>query len=254
MLQKPTGSRRALVNAAPAGSRTKTARTEPKMSASAVGKAARVATASLLAIVAAVGLAARADARPATAQPAPAQVGLPTASAAEPITFDWRSATVTLPWRAAELSDGSRCPGGRITFTPLGPPTEITGIAQRGNYTYYVTVQDTANVTRDGRPDQVVALQCQRDLAGGIWNYLYSYREVRGQQRPVLRDFVTSSDFDVNADWLILSLHARPGSIAVQQWVRGLEAPVDRVFRWTARGLVPDRPLPLFPQADVAPH
>ncbi|SHN48135.1 hypothetical protein [Cryptosporangium aurantiacum] len=221
------------------------------MKTSSLAKAARVAVAFALAVAGGLGLGGLGLMSPAAAASAPASSGAPTA---QRITFDWRSATVKLPWRSAKLSDGSRCPGGWVTFKPLPPPTESTGVARRGPFTYSVSVRDTADVTRDGRPDQVIHLTCQRGLAGNSLDYLYSYRQVRGHQRPVLRDFVTSSDFDVNADWLILSLDARFGSIAVQQFVRGLDAPVDRVFRWTRRGLIPNRPLPLFPQADVAPR
>jgi hypothetical protein len=79
--------------------------------------------------------------------------------------------------------------------------------------------------------------------------YLYTVR----QNRPVLLDFMTSSDERPNADYAVLGVDAGRGRIDVTQFVRGLTDLVPRTFTWTGHQLVADQPLALHPDADVAP-
>ena len=162
---------------------------------------------------------------------------------------DWTNARITLPWTAAPLSESTACPGGRLKFTALGDATPDVGTATRGGFTYYVHVLDAADVTRDGGTDTVLRLACNdgRDHMG--WLYLYS----ASHRRPVLLDFVTSSEENVNAEYAVLAVDARPGAVEVVEFVRGLPELVTRTFTWDGDELVADQPLPQHPEADAAP-
>jgi hypothetical protein len=69
---------------------------------------------------------------------------------------------------------------------------------------------DTADVTGDRNPETVVRLACSdghQDHMG--WYYLYTVRH----NRPVLLDFMTSSDERVNTDYAVHGVDAsRAGS------------------------------------------
>ena len=74
--------------------------------------------------------------------------------------------------------------------------------------------------------------------------------------KPVVRDYLTSTELAANARWTVFSATARPGAVDVTQQVRTPEGTfllVDRTFRWTRQGFVADRPLPFFPEADAQP-
>jgi hypothetical protein len=225
----------------------------------------RLAAAAAFVVVAAAtsgaAISAPAAAAPTPDPGAPAQQSL-TASRT-PEKFDWTKATLDVPWTAARLPDGSRCPGGRMSFRPVAPGESDYGIAKRGRYTIYVRKIDTADVTRDGRPDQLIHFMCQKGSTdiGYSWYYVYSFKKVRGYHgsathRPYVRDYVTSADFAANAKWVVLGIDARYGAVDVKQWVDGARRnPVSRVFRWSdRRGLVASRPLPVHPEADRAPR
>jgi hypothetical protein len=89
-------------------------------------------------------------------------------------------------------------------------------------------------------------------LPGARWYYLYS---VIGN-RPVLRDYLTSADFEAANKWTLLDIDARYGAVAVTQSVAigDEDVPARRTFRWTHHhGLVADKPLPCHTEADLAP-
>jgi len=173
------------------------------------------------------------------------------AQAAKP--YDWPNADLTLPWASAPMHDGQSCPGGRLQFTEIGESTPGIGLAAQAGFTYTIHVVDTADVTGDRRPDTVVRLACydgrdgRQDQMG--WYYLYTVRH----NRPVLLDFMTSSDERANADYAVQGVDAGRGRIDVTEVVSVLPELVSRTFTWTGRELVADQPLPLFPDADVAP-
>lgn len=154
-----------------------------------------------------------------------------------------------LPW-TAPLPDGGDCPGGRLKFTNLGPATPNQRSATKNGFTYYVHPIDTADVTGDGRPDTVVRLACFDGFVNqASWFYLYT---VSGK-KPVLLDFVTGSDERGNADYAVLAADARPGAVDVTEFVRGEPELIPRTFTWDGATLTADRPLPRFPEADIAP-
>lgn len=178
-------------------------------------------------------------------------LGLAAPALAAP-AFDWPNARIDLPWTAATLSDDSVCPGGRVRFTEVGPASPDTGQAERAHLTYLVQVVGTADVTGDGRADTVVRFACRNNQTGAAegWFFLYTVR-----QRPVLVDYITSSDEQANAEWAVMSIGVRPGAVDVTQVIRstnGFEF-VDRTFTWTGTELVADQPLPIHPEADTAP-
>jgi hypothetical protein len=173
------------------------------------------------------------------------------AQAAKP--YDWTNAKLTLPWASAPMQHGQSCPGGRLQFTAIGESTPDVGLASRDGFTYTIHVVDTADVTGDRRPDTVVRLACH-DGRDGLqdqmgWYYLYTVRH----NRPVLLDFMTSSDERANADYAVQGVDASHGRIDVTQYVRVLPDLVARTFTWTGRELVADQPLPPYPEADIAP-
>jgi hypothetical protein len=170
------------------------------------------------------------------------------AQAAKP--YDWPNTALTLPWTSAPLHDGQSCPGGRLRFTAIGESTPGVGLASQAGFTYTLQVVDTADVTGDRRPDTVVRLACsdgREDMMG--WLYLYTVRH----NRPVLLDFMTASDERVNADYVVLGVEAGRRRIDVTEYVRVLPDLVARTFAWTGRELVADQPLPMHPEADIAP-
>jgi hypothetical protein len=170
------------------------------------------------------------------------------AQAAKP--YDWPNTELALPWASAPLHDGQSCPGGRLRFTAIGESTPGVGLASRAGFTYIIQVVDTADVTGDRRPDTVVRLACNDGHDDQMaWLYLYTVRH----HKPVLLDFMTSSDERINADYLLLGVEARRGRIDVTESVRLLPDLVARTFTWTGRELVADQALPLHPEADVAP-
>jgi len=220
--------------------------------------AAAALTLALGSVVAAAPPAAAAPTDP----PAPTEKASPPplTSSGRPTSFPWTRATIDLPWTAARLPDGGRCPGGRITFRPQ--EASDYGIARRGPFTYYVRVINTADVDRDGRPDQLVDFLCQKGQGdnGYHWYFVYSFKKYKPYRhttryRPVVLDYVTSSDWRANGKWSVRTIEARRGAVDVRQWVRrGPTAGVARTFRWTRHGLVPNRPLPRHPEADRAPR
>jgi hypothetical protein len=170
------------------------------------------------------------------------------AQAAKP--YDWPNTKLSLPWVSAPLHDGQSCPGGRLQFTAIGESTPGVGVTSQAGLTYTIQVVDTADVTGDRRPDTVVRLACSdggQDQMG--WYYLYTVRH----NKPVLLDFMTSSDERANADYAVQGVDASRGRIDVTQYVRTLTDLVPRTFSWTGRELVADQPLPLHPEADVTP-
>jgi hypothetical protein len=170
------------------------------------------------------------------------------AQAAKP--YDWPNTKLTLPWTSAPLHDGQSCPGGRLQFTEIGESTPGIGLASQAGFTYTIHVVDTADVTGDRRPDTVLRLACSDGHEDQMaWLYLYTVRH----NKPVLLDFMTSSDERVNADYLLLSVDASRGRIDVTESVRVLPDLIARTFTWTGRELVADQPLPLYPEADIAP-
>lgn len=200
-------------------------------------------------------------AAPASAAPAAKQAPPPLTTTTNPARYVWQSATVDLPFRAARLPNGSTCPGGRLTFKQLPEPSGQYGTVVRGSYRYYLRLRGTADVNRDGKKDYLVGITCQKGQSdvGAEWDYVYTFKPVSVvrhvvRYRPFVLDYVTSSDFAANAKWSVLSIKARTGAVDVQQFVRGLRTPVNRTFKWTRSGLVPNRKLPLYPQADVAPR
>ncbi|TQS47035.1 hypothetical protein [Cryptosporangium phraense] len=169
--------------------------------------------------------------------------------------FFWAGATLDLPWTDAPfLSDGGSCPGGRITFIPnTDPANPGRGDASRPGYEYHLGVAATADVTRDGRPDDLIRLSCDpADRIEGGWTFWYLYSVVDG--KPVLRDFVTSAEAKANATWNVASIGARRGAIDTEMTADGAPGLQKRVFRWTGRELVPDKPLAGHPEADTAPR
>jgi hypothetical protein len=166
-------------------------------------------------------------------------------------SFDWRNATINLPWTAAPLPDGRACPGGRIQFTDLGDATPDQGAAMRRGFTYYVHVLGTADVTGDGKPDTVIRFACNDGPSDNQmgWYYLYTMRH----KRPVLLDFITSSDEQANSNYAVLSTSARLSAVDVTHFVRGYAELVSRTFVWNSDHLTADRPLPIYPEADTAP-
>lgn len=170
------------------------------------------------------------------------------ARAAQP--FDWPNVTIDLPWTTATLLDGTACPGGRIRFRGLGEVSPNVGEAHRGDLTYTVFVRSTADVTGDGRADTVIRFMCSNQVGVGTgWHYLYTV----ARHRPVLLDYITSSDEYGNPQWLVLSIGARRGAVDVTQAVPAASGVADRTFTWTGNELVADRPLPIYPEADTAP-
>ncbi|GAA0247935.1 hypothetical protein [Cryptosporangium japonicum] len=229
----------------------------------------RLAAAAAFAVVAAATGGAALNAPAAAAEtpsttasaPPPGQRSLTIASSPE--KFDWRRATVDVPWTSPRLPDGSRCPGGRLSFERQTPPESDFGVAQRGRHRIYVRKVDTADVTRDGQPDQLIQFNCltSRSTVGYTWYYVVSFTKVSGYRgkvnyRPYVRDFVTSTEFVANAKWVVQGIDARYGAVDVRQSVKGARTnPVRRVFRWSdRRGLIPNRPLPVHPEADRAPR
>lgn len=178
--------------------------------------------------------------------------------------FDWKNATLDTPWQHARLRDGSRCPSGRLTFSDIAAGESDYGAVERGRATLLVRKVDTADVNRDGRPDVLVHFLCQRTNkdVGYSYYYVYGFTKVRGYHgsfrgyRPQVLDFVTSSDFASNGLWHLDQIDARRGGVTVRQGVRAMRwFSVDRTFRWSDdRGLVPNRPLPIHPEADRAPR
>jgi hypothetical protein len=166
-------------------------------------------------------------------------------------SFDWRNATINLPWTTASLPDGAACPGGRVRFTDLGEATPDQGQATRDGFTYYVQVLATADVSGDGQPDTVIRFTCNDGPSDNQmgWYYLYTARH----NKPVLLDFITSSDERANPDYAVLSISARIGAVDVTQFVLGYPELVSRTFAWSGGHLTADRPLPLYPEADTAP-
>ncbi|MFG1922685.1 hypothetical protein [Cryptosporangium sp. NPDC048952] len=229
----------------------------------------RLATAAAFTMVAAAvgGLAA-----PASASQAKPEAPAGTSAPQPPLTtsrtiakFDWKNATLDTPWSNARLRDGLRCPSGRVTFRDVAPGESDYGQVQRGRATLLVRKVDTADVNRDGQPDVLVHFLCQRTNkdVGYSWYYVYSFTKVRGGYhgkvtgyRPQVLDYVTSSDFASNGRWSIQTIDARYGGVDVRQWVRAKRSiTVDRTFRWNNRhGLIPNRPLPIHPEADRAPR
>jgi hypothetical protein len=180
------------------------------------------------------------------------------ARAATERPVNWFDVTLRVPWKAARLPDGTVCPGGRIDFEPSGDGAH--GLAVRNGFLYTVRPVSEADVTGDGRIDTVVALACARaaDEPGSFlepgqeWLFLYTVRH----GKPVVRDYLTSTELAANARWTVFSATARPGAVDVTQQVRTPEGTfllVDRTFRWTRQGFVADRPLPFFPEADAQP-
>ncbi|WP_344650653.1 hypothetical protein [Cryptosporangium japonicum] len=224
----------------------------------------RLATAAAFAMVAAAvgGIAAPASAAAAAPQAPSSPPPLTTSRTID--AFDWKNATLDTPWTRARLRDGLRCPSGRVTFREVAPDESDYGQVIRGRATLLVRKVDTADVNRDGRPDVLVHFLCQRTNkdVGYSWYYVYTFTKVRGYHgsfkgyRPQVLDFVTSSDFASNGRWNITAIDARRGGVDVEQWVRARRSfTVDRTFRWTERwGLVPNRPLPIHPEADRAPR
>jgi hypothetical protein len=166
-------------------------------------------------------------------------------------SFDWRNATINLPWTAAALPDGADCPGGRVHFTDLGDASPTVGEGTRQGFTYYVDVLGMADVTGDGKPDTVIRFACKDGPSDNemAWDYLYTVRH----NRPVLLDFITSSDERANSNYLVLSTGARLGAVDVTEFVRGYAGLVSRTFGWTGDQLTADQPLPIYPEADTAP-
>ena len=190
-----------------------------------------------------VGLAAPAQAKAAATR---------AAAAKKAATVDWVNAKLTLPWTAARLQDGTSCPSGRLQFVGLGPASPTTGSAGRDGLTYYLQVVATADVTGDGRADTVIRLTCaddQNDENRMSWLYLYTVK----RNKPVLLDFITASDAQVNAEYGVLTVQARPGAIDVTEFVRTLPDLIPRTFSWDCHRLTVDQPLPLHPEADIAP-
>lgn len=180
-----------------------------------------------------------------------ASLGLAAPVQAAP-TFDWVNAKLTLPWSAAALQDGTSCPGGRLKFIGQGPASPTTGLVHRDGLTYYLQTVTAADVTGDRRVDTVIRLTCtddQNDENGMSWLYLYTVK----QNKPVLLDFITTSDAQVNALYLVLTVEARLGAIDVTEFVRTLPDLIPRTFTWHCHRLTADRALPLYPEADLAP-
>jgi hypothetical protein len=185
----------------------------------------------------------------------------PLTTTTNPARFSWQNATIDLPWRAARLPNGSTCPGGRLKFKQLPEPTTQYGTVVRGGYRYYIRPLGTADVNRDGKKDDLVGITCEKGSTdvGAEFYYVYTFKPVSVvrhavRYRPFVLDYVTSSDSAANAKWSALSRSPRTGAVDVVQVVRGLPKPVARTFSWTRFGLVPNRKLPLYPQADVAPR
>ena len=223
----------------------------------------RLAAAAAFAVVAAAtgGAAISAPAAAAETPPPPGQRSLTIASSPE--KFDWRKATLDVPWTAPRLPDGSRCPGGRLSFQRQTPAESDFGMAERGRHKIYVRKVDTADVTRDGQPDQLVQFNCltTKTTVGYTWYYVYSFKKVYGYHgkihyRPYVRDYVTSTEFAANAKWVVQGIDARYGAVDVRQSVKGARTnPIRRAFRWSdRRGLIASRPLPIHPEADRAPR
>jgi hypothetical protein len=166
-------------------------------------------------------------------------------------SFDWRNATINLPWTAAPLPDGGTCPGGRVHFTDLGEATPTVGKGTRNGFIYYVDVIGTADVTGDRKPDTVIRFVCNDGPSDNQmgWYYLYTVRH----GRPVLLDFITSSDERANSNYSVLSTSARSGAVDVTEFVRGNAELVSRTFGWNSGHLTADQPLPIYPEADTAP-
>ena len=152
-----------------------------------------------------------------------------------------------------------------MTFTALAPGESDYGSVRQRRATLLVRKVDTADVNRDGQPDTLVHFLCQRTNkdVGYSYYYVYSHRKVRGHHgsfkgyRPVVLDYVTSSDFAANALWNVRKIDARYGAVDVQQSVRAKRwITVNRTFRWSNHrgGLVTSRPLPIYPEADPGPR
>jgi hypothetical protein len=179
-----------------------------------------------------------------------ASICLATPAQAAP-SFDWVNARITLPWTTAPLPDGTLCPGARLKFTGIGESTPSVGLATKGNFSYVLQVLPSGDVTGDGKTDTVIRLACtDAQLENGMsWVYLYTTKH----NKPVLLDFITASDDRANVDFLVYEVVLRLGEIDVTQGVRGLSEFVVRTFSWDGSQLTADRPLPLFPEADIAP-
>ncbi|EXG82384.1 hypothetical protein [Cryptosporangium arvum] len=229
----------------------------------------RWAAAAAIAVVAAatggaaISAPAAAAGTPTTAASAPPPGQRSLTIASSPEKFDWRKATLDVPWTTPRLPDGSRCPGGRLSFQRQTPAESDFGKVQLGRHSIYVRKVDTADVTRDGQPDQLIQFNCltTKTTVGYTWYYVYSFKKVYGYHgkinyRPYVRDYVTSTEFKANAKWVVQGIDARSGAVDVRQSVKGARSnPIRRVFRWSdRRGLIASRPLPVHPEADRAPR
>ncbi|WP_157018337.1 hypothetical protein [Cryptosporangium arvum] len=190
-----------------------------------------------------------------------ALTGAPASAAVEPNTnntkIDFGRRNV-VPWENITLPDGTTCPGGVVTLE--GPVGGTWGKGQWNRLEYTTVEGDIADVTGDGFPDQVVRYGCTvaGTDTGFHYYYLYSfYKAPYGPGLSAIREtFITSSSASEtnSGQWNVTHVTPVAGAIKVGQTVDTNPGQVEeRVFRPSPTGLVPDRPLPTYPQADTEP-
>ncbi|MFI5957874.1 hypothetical protein [Cryptosporangium sp. NPDC051539] len=167
----------------------------------------------------------------------------------------------SVPWSTVTLPDGTACPGGHIEEM-TGPKDGEWGAAVHDGLFYQVNEGAIADVTGDGYPDQLVRYSCTvlNTNIGFHFFYLYSfYKTPYGPElRPIHRRFITSSYADETGagKWTTAFVSVTDGAVDVGHTLDTQPGVlVRRTFTPTETpiGMVADRPLPDYPQADTAP-
>ncbi len=173
--------------------------------------------------------------------------------------FDWGNATLAMPFKADAVpmrngwggAEPRPCPKTTVTFDNINDGYGRQGeFTTADNFTYSISVDEFGDVNKDGVTDALVTVGCndQNVFYPNTWAYVYTVKN----GKPVVLSYLTANDAAAGYT-AISNVTMSRGKVALTQYAGTSDVAVDRTFNWTKAGLKADKPLPGFPNVDVAP-
>lgn len=168
--------------------------------------------------------------------------------------YNWGRESFALPFKSDSVPLGGSarpCPRATIDFTDHDTFNRRGEFVSADNFVYDIQAAHFGDINRDGITDVLVALTCSDGSnwsSSGQWNYAYTVKN----GKPVRLSYLTTG---AGKDGYtgIGEVQVSRGKVALVQHPGTSDISVERTFRWTANGLKADKPLPGYPNVDVAP-